>query len=220
MNSTTRICARDALRDRRSWRKITPLLFRPGVGTAEKRRARQRRKTPARSLDLRRRLNESRSPEDWLELRLAAARNASRPPARRCAVKRSHRTRARHAQRAIIDRVHTLVATRDRLASVTADLEAAASHQNDRTDLEIAAQQIVDLQKRLATVTDRHQTLTSQHTELRDRYAALVSDYNKAVDRLNDSARDRQRFRPVIEAWDTPGRSSREVGQDDYPVRR
>lgn len=170
---------------------------------AKKRRARQRAHT-SQIADLKRRLNESRLREDRLESRLAAARErikTTRTKMRRQAVK--HRKRERHAQRAIIDRVHTLVATRDRLATVTADLEAAASNQNDRTDLEVAAQQIVDLQKRLATVTDRHQALTGQHAQLRDRYAALVSDYNKAADRLNDLARDRQRFRPVIEAWDT-----------------
>ena len=153
---------------------------------------------------LKRLLNEATARGDRLESRLATARErieATRTKMRRQAVK--HRKRERHAQRAIIDRLRTLLDTRDRLASVTADLEAAASTQNDRTDLEVAAQQIVDLQKRLATVTDRHQALTGQHTQLRDRYAALVSDYNKAADRLNDLARDRQRFRPVIEAWDT-----------------
>lgn len=175
--------------------------------TCRRRASRRRERRAAHETEiarLKRLLNEATAREDRLESRLAAARErieTTRTKMRRQAAK--HRKRERHAQRAIIDRVHTLVATRDRLASVTADLEAAASHQNDRTDLEIAAQQIVDLQKRLATVTDRHQALTGQHAELRDRYAALVSDYNKAVDRLNDLARDRQRFRPVIEAWDT-----------------
>lgn len=175
--------------------------------TCRRRASRRRERRAAHETEvvrLKRLLNEATAREDRLESRLAAARErieTTRTKMRRQAVK--HRKRERHAQRAIIDRVHTIVATRDRLASVTADLEAAVSNQNDRTHLEIAAQQIVDLQKRLATVTDRHRALTGQHTELRDRYAALVSDYNKAADRLNDLAHDRQRFRPVIEAWDT-----------------
>ncbi|TSI18870.1 hypothetical protein [Brevibacterium aurantiacum] len=177
-------------------------------GMTCRRRASRRRERRAvhetELVRLKRLLDEATAREDRLESRLAAARErieATRTKMRRQAVK--HRKRERHAQRAIIDRVHTLVATRDRLASVTADLEAAASKQSDRTDLEVAAQQIVDLQKRLATVTDRHQVLTGQYAELRDRYAVLVSDYNKAADRLKDFARDRHRFRPVIEAWDT-----------------
>lgn len=60
----------------------------------------------------------------------------------------------------------------------------------------------MDLQKRLATVTAQYNDLSGQHSALSDRYAALVADYNKAADRLNDAGRDRQRFRPVIAAWD------------------
>lgn len=175
--------------------------------TCRRRASRRRERRTSHETEvarLKRLLNEATAREDRLDSRLAAARErieTTRTKMRRQAVK--HRKRERHTQRAIIDRVHTLVATRDRLASVTADLEAATANHSDRTDLEIAAQQIVDLQNRLATVTDRHQALAGQHAELRDRYAALVSDYNKAADRINALARDRQRFRPVIDAWDT-----------------
>lgn len=95
------------------------------------------------------------------------------------------------------------MSTRDRLAAVTADLEAATTGQVDRSDLEIAAQQILDLQNRLATVTDRQQAVAGQYAQLRDRYESLVTEYNKVARTLNDLARDRQRFRPVIDAWDT-----------------
>lgn len=108
-----------------------------------------------------------------------------------------------HAQRAITARVKNLVATRDRLTSVTAELDAATADHVDRSDLETAAQQIVDLETRLATVTDRHRALSGQFEQLRDRYQALVTDYNKAALSLSDLARDRHRFRPVIDAWDT-----------------
>lgn len=168
---------------------------------AKKRRSRHRA-TSSQVTDLKRLLNESRRREDRLESRLAAARErveATRTQRRREAVK--DRKSQRYAQRAIISRVGTLLATRDRLDAVTADLEAASADRSDRTDLEVAAQQIVDLQKRLATVTDRYNELTGQHSQLRDRYAGLVSEYNKAAQRLNDAARDRQRFRPVIDAW-------------------
>lgn len=95
------------------------------------------------------------------------------------------------------------MSTRDRLAAVTADLEAATTGPIDRSDLEIAAQQILDLQNRLTTVTDRQQAVTGRYVQLRDRYESLVTEYNKAGQKLSDMARDRQRFRPVIEAWDT-----------------
>ena len=173
--------------------------------TCRRRAGRRRERRAARESDvvrLQRLLNESRRREDRLESRLATARDrveATRTQRRREAVK--DRKSQRYAQRAILARVGTLLATRDRLEAVTADLEAASAERSDRTDLEIAAQQIADLQKRLATVTDRYNELTGQHSELRDRYAGLVADYNKAAQRLNDAARDRQRFRPVIDAW-------------------
>lgn len=152
---------------------------------------------------LQRLLNESRMRENRLESRLAAAREqveTTRTQRRREAV--NDQKSQRYAQRAIIDRVGRLLDTRDRLAAVSADLEAAKADPSNRTDLQIAAQQIVDLQKSLAAITDRYNDLSGQHSQLRDRYAGLVSDYNKAADRLNDAARDRQRFRPVIDAWD------------------
>lgn len=153
-------------------------------------------------------LDEARAETSRKESQLANARKtiaAERTQLRRQEAKARKRERQQqaHAQRAITARVKNLVSTRDRLAAVTSDLAAATTGRTDRTDLEIAAQQILDLQNRMATVTDRHQTLTGQYTQLRDRYESLVTDYNKAVTKLNDLARDRQRFRPVIEAWDT-----------------
>lgn len=153
-------------------------------------------------------LDEVRAEVSRKESQLADARKtvaAERTQLRRQEVKARKRLRQQqaHAHRAITARVKNLVSTRDRLAAVTADLAAATTGQIDRSDLEIAAQQILDLQNRLATVTDRHQVVTGQYTQLCDRYEALVTDYNQAARTLNDLARDRQRFRPVIEAWDT-----------------
>lgn len=142
------------------------------------------------------------------ESQLATAREtiaAERTQLRRQEAKARKRERQKHAQaqRAITARVKTLVVARDRLATVTADLESATAGRVNRSDLAIAAQQILDLQNRLTTVTDRYQAVTGQHTQLRDRYETLVTDYNKAAQKLNTLARDRQRFRPVIDAWDT-----------------
>ncbi|WP_231445985.1 hypothetical protein [Brevibacterium zhoupengii] len=143
-----------------------------------------------------------------LESHLANARKtieAERTQLRRQEAKARKRERQQqaHAQRAITARVKNLVATRDRLASVTADLAAATTGHVDRSDLEIAAQQIVDLEKRMATATDRHRALSGQYSELSERFESLVTDYNKAVRRVNEMSRDRQKLRPVIDAWDT-----------------
>lgn len=174
---------------------------------AKKRRARKsERETEIARLQ--RILNESRMKSRDLESHLANARKtieAERTQLRRQEAKARKRERQQqaHAQRAITARVKNLVATRDRLASVTADLVAATTGQVDRSDLEIAAQQIVDLEKRVATATDRHRALSGQYAELRERFESLVTDYNKAVRRVNEMSRDRQKLLPVIDAWDT-----------------
>lgn len=157
---------------------------------------------------LQRILNESRMKSRDLESRWANARKAieaERTQLRRQEVKARKRERQQqaHAQRAITARVKKLVATRDRLASVTADLVAATTGHADWSDLEIAAQQIVDLEKRVATATDRHRALSGQYSELHEKFESLVTDYNKAVRRVNEMSRDRQKLRPVIDAWDT-----------------
>lgn len=41
------------------------------------------------------------------------------------------------------------------------------------------------------------------YVELRDQHEALVKDYNQAALRVNDMSKDRERLRPVIDAWDT-----------------
>lgn len=170
----------------------------------EHRRAKQKSETQRLSDQL----DEARAEVSRKESQLANARKtiaAERTQLRRQEAKARKRERQQqaHAQRAITARVKNLVSTRDRLAAVTADLEAATTGQTDRSDLEIAAQQILDLQNRLATVTDRQQAVAGQYAQLRDRYESLVTEYNKVARTLNDLARDRQRFRPVIEAWDT-----------------
>lgn len=154
------------------------------------------------------RLDESRAEVSRKESQLANARKtiaAERTQLRRQDAKARKRERQQqaHAQRAITARLKNLVSTRDRLAAVTADLDAATTGTTDRTDLEIAAQQILDLQNRLATITDRYQALTGQYSQLRDRYETLVTDYNKVAKKLTDLARDRERLKPVIDAWDT-----------------
>ena len=193
---------------------------------AKKRRARQRT-TDTQITDLKRRLNESQRREARLDARLAATRerlDAERAKRAREAVK--SRKSERYAERATMSRLRTLLDTRNRLQAVTADLEAGSDDRTDNTDLQVAAQQIVDLQKRLALVTDQYNDLSGQYSALRDRYAALVSDYNQAADRLNDAARDRHRFRPVLEAWDTlAGRLARsaktaELSADDREIVR
>ncbi|MGZ1491255.1 hypothetical protein [Brevibacterium sediminis] len=153
-------------------------------------------------------LDEARADVSRKESQLANARKtieAERTQLRRQETKARKRERQQqgHAQRAITARVKNLVATRDRLASVTADLAAATTGQVDRSDLEIAAQQIVDLEKRVATATDRHRALSGQYSELREKFESLVTDYNKAVRRVNEMSRDRQKLLPVIDAWDT-----------------
>ncbi|QUL78028.1 hypothetical protein [Brevibacterium sp. SMBL_HHYL_HB1] len=170
----------------------------------EHRRARQKTETQRLSDQL----DEARAEISRKESQLANARKtiaAERTQLRRQEAKARKRERQQqaHAQRAITARVKNLVSTRDRLAAVKADLEAATTGPIDRSDLEIAAQQILDLQNRLATVADRQQAVTGQYVELRDRFESLVTEYNKAAQKLSDMARDRQRFRPVIEAWDT-----------------
>lgn len=154
------------------------------------------------------RLDESRAEVSRKESQLANARKtiaAERTQLRRQDAKARKRERQQqaHAQRAITARLKNLVSTRDRLAAVTADLDAATTGTTDRTDLEIAAQQILDLQNRLTTITDRYQALTGQYSQLRDRYETLVTDYNKVAKKLTDLARDRERLKPVIDAWDT-----------------
>lgn len=148
----------------------------------EHRRAKQ--KTEAQRLSDQ--LDEARAEVSRKESQLANARKtiaAERTQLRRQEAKARKRERQHqaHAHRAITARVKNLVSTRDRLAAVTTDLEVATTGQTDRSDLEIAAQQILDLQKRLATVTDRRQAVAGQYAQLRDRYESLVTEYNKVA---------------------------------------
>lgn len=115
--------------------------------------------------------------------------------------KRERRQQA-HAERAIVSRIATLASARERLTAVTGQLDSTTPDP-DRSSARAADQEITDLQARLATVTDRLHMVTAQNEELRDRCEELRSAHNRAAKRLNDLGRDRQRIRPILEAWDT-----------------
>lgn len=156
---------------------------------------------------LRAQLNALRSELGRKESQLAAAREtiaAERSRGRRQESKFRKRERRQlaHAQRAIMSRVQTLVATRDRLAVVRSELSEAMTGHVDRSDLEVAARRIVDLQARVKAANERVRTLTGHYEALRDRYVSVVEDHDRAGQVIKELTAERERVQAVIDQWD------------------
>lgn len=123
-----------------------------------------------------------------------------------------------HADQALRASVGRTVAARDRLQAVTAELEAVTAGSMSRSDLEVAARRIVDMQERLRELRDRYDRLEADHQRLRHRHAVLSGEAAKAADRLTALGRDRSRLQVILGQWDVLAtRLARSVGDRALP---
>lgn len=168
---------------------------------------RRQRDTATKMAKLKAELEKSRRREQRLETLLAQGRSRLRTRDRSLLEAKKQHRRAHwsvtgHAHRAVRSQVSRIVDTRDRLAAVTATLEDQMSGKVDRSDLELAARQIVDLQRRVSETGDRYDRLAATHQELRDRYDRLASKASQLREALDRLTGDRARFRTVLAQWD------------------
>lgn len=168
---------------------------------------RRRRETATKMAQLKIDLERSRRREQHLETLLAQGRSRLRTRDRslfeaKKQHRRAHRSVTGHAHRAVRSQVSRIVDTRERLTAVTAALEDQMSGKVDRSDLELAARQIVDLQRRVSDAGDRYGRLAATHQELRDRYDRLASKASQLREALDRHIGDRARFRTVLAQWD------------------
>lgn len=137
--------------------------------------------------------------------------------------RRSARRQLKHARRALdwesASSAQERILLRDQLTDVTARLTAAMTGQVDRSYLEVAAKQIVGLQRRAAHARQEIDRLTGQLSAVTAKYDRALTDLQRLhttaqqlAGQVKDMAGDRQRYRMVLLQWDElAGRLARSV---------